>query len=51
MTVVPTVGPNQGRLVAYLCDWDGIRVELLQLQQATDADIAIIESRAATVSP
>jgi len=29
--VVPTVGPNVGRLVAYMCDWDGIRVELLQL--------------------
>jgi lactoylglutathione lyase len=29
--VTPTSGPNRGRLVAYMCDWDGIRVELLQL--------------------
>jgi catechol 2,3-dioxygenase-like lactoylglutathione lyase family enzyme len=29
--VEPTVGPNRGRLVAYMYDWDGIRVELLQL--------------------
>lgn len=49
--VVPTVGPNLGRLVAYMCDWDGIRVELLQLELATEADVAIIESRAATVLP
>lgn len=29
--LTPTSGPNRGRLVAYMCDWDGIRVELLQL--------------------
>ena len=29
--VTPTSGPNRGRLVAYMCDWDGIRIELLQL--------------------
>lgn len=40
--VVPTVGPNRGRLVAYMCDWDGIRVELLQLEPATEADAALI---------
>lgn len=33
--VSPTIGPNRGRLVAYMCDWDGIRVELLQLEPAT----------------
>ena len=38
--VVPTVGPNSGRLVAYMCDWDGIRVELLQLEQATASEVA-----------
>jgi lactoylglutathione lyase len=42
--VVPPIGPNRGRLVAYMCDWDGIRVELLQLEQASEADLAIIES-------
>jgi lactoylglutathione lyase len=40
--VVPTVGPNTGRLVAYMADWDGIRIELLQLQHATDGDLATI---------
>jgi lactoylglutathione lyase len=45
--VVPTVGPNLGRLVAYMCDWDGIRVELLQLELATEADVALIDARAA----
>ena len=30
--ISPTVGPNTGRLVAYMCDPDGIRVELLQLE-------------------
>jgi lactoylglutathione lyase len=44
--VVPTIGPNRGRLVAYMCDWDGIRVELLQLEPATEADLALLESRA-----
>lgn len=43
--IVPTIGPNRGRLVAYMQDWDGIRVELLQLEQATDEDIALIASR------
>lgn len=43
--VVPTIGPNRGRLVAYMCDWDGIRVELLQLEPATDVDLALLESR------
>jgi catechol 2,3-dioxygenase-like lactoylglutathione lyase family enzyme len=33
--VTPTVGPNVGRLVAYMCDSDGIRVELLQLEPVT----------------
>jgi len=47
--VVPTVGPNRGRLVAYLCDWDGIRVELLQLEQASDADLAIVRARAGSL--
>jgi catechol 2,3-dioxygenase-like lactoylglutathione lyase family enzyme len=32
--VEPTSGPNRGRLVIYMCDWDGIRVELLQLEPA-----------------
>ncbi|HEU4702938.1 MAG TPA: VOC family protein [Conexibacter sp.] len=40
--VVPTVGPNTGRLVAYMADWDGIRIELIQLSQATDDDLATI---------
>jgi catechol 2,3-dioxygenase-like lactoylglutathione lyase family enzyme len=44
--VIPTTGPNKGRLVAYLCDRDGIRLEVLQSQPATDADIALITSRA-----
>ena len=48
--VVPTIGPNQGRLVAYMCDWDGIRVELLQLELATDEDASLIESCAALSS-
>lgn len=43
--VVPTVGPNRGRLVAYMCDWDGIRVELVQLALASEDDLALIESR------
>lgn len=42
--VVPTVGPNTGRLVAYMSDWDGIRVELLQLEPATEDDLAKIGS-------
>lgn len=42
--VVPTVGPNQGRLVAYMCDWDGIRVELVQGALATAADLRLIAS-------
>lgn len=45
--VVPTIGPNEGRLVAYMCDWDGIRVELLQRELASEADLELIESRAA----
>jgi len=32
--ISPTTGPNQGLLVAYMCDWDGIRIELLQLAPA-----------------
>ncbi len=44
--VVPTVGPNKGRLVAYMCDWDGIRVELVQLSLASAEDLALIASRA-----
>jgi catechol 2,3-dioxygenase-like lactoylglutathione lyase family enzyme len=36
--VTPTVGPNIGRLVVYMCDWDGIRVELLQLEPVTGRD-------------
>lgn len=28
--VTPPLGPNKGRLVAYMCDWDGIRIELLE---------------------
>jgi lactoylglutathione lyase len=48
--IVPTIGPNKGRLVAYMSDWDGIRVELLQLELATEADVAIIESRAKVAS-
>lgn len=43
--VVPTVGPNTGRIVAYMCDWDGIRVELLQLELATAEDLAIVAAR------
>ena len=46
--VVPTAGPNSGRLVVYMRDWDGIRVELLQLEPATDHDLATIGSRSAT---
>ncbi len=37
--VTPTVGPNTGRLVNYMIDPDGIRVELLQLEPA-GADLA-----------
>jgi lactoylglutathione lyase len=48
--VVPTAGPNKGRLVAYMCDWDGIRVELVQLELATGEDLALIESLTATPS-
>jgi catechol 2,3-dioxygenase-like lactoylglutathione lyase family enzyme len=48
--VVPTVGPNLGRLVAYMQDWDGIRIELLQLARATETDVALIESRSAISS-
>lgn len=32
--ISPTTGPNTGLLVAYMCDWDGIRIELLQLTPA-----------------
>lgn len=28
--LLPTVGPNTGRLVAYMCDPDGIRIELVE---------------------
>ncbi|MGB2711655.1 MAG: VOC family protein [Conexibacter sp.] len=45
--LVPTVGPNLGRLVAYMHDWDGIRVELFQRELATEADLALIASRSA----
>jgi lactoylglutathione lyase len=44
--VVPPIGPNKGRLVVYMSDWDGIRVELLQLEQATADDLALLASRA-----
>lgn len=42
--VVPTEGPNKGKLVAYMCDWDGIRVELVQRDLATAADLELIAS-------
>lgn len=29
----PTIGPNTGRLVAYMCDPDGIRIELVERDQ------------------
>jgi lactoylglutathione lyase len=44
--VVPSSGPNTGGLVVYMCDWDGIRVELLQPESATDGDGTGPESRA-----
>jgi len=44
--VVPTVGPNKGCLVAYMCDWDDIRVELVQREPASEEDLALIESQA-----
>jgi lactoylglutathione lyase len=48
--VVPTSGPNRGGLVAYMCDWDGIRVELLQLSSTARDDSATPESQA-EISP
>jgi lactoylglutathione lyase len=32
--IEPSSGPNRGGLVAYMCDWDGIRVELVQTPSA-----------------
>lgn len=40
--VVPTEGPNEGKLVAYMCDWDGIRIELVQQGLATATDLELI---------
>lgn len=48
--VVPTIGPNKGRLVVYLCDWDGIRVEMVQVELASEADLELIEGQG-TVEP
>jgi lactoylglutathione lyase len=44
--VVATIGPNVGRLMAYMCDWDGIRIELLQLEPAELDDAEVAEASA-----
>jgi catechol 2,3-dioxygenase-like lactoylglutathione lyase family enzyme len=36
--VMPTVGPNRGRLAVYLEDPDGIRIELLQAEPVAGED-------------
>jgi catechol 2,3-dioxygenase-like lactoylglutathione lyase family enzyme len=42
--VRPTVGPNQGGLVVYMCDWDGIRIELLERKQARTGQPPLAEA-------